>query len=126
MSPFTPKDRADLELGLRLGVDCVALSFVQRPGDLIEARGLIGDRAGLVAKTRSRLLSIGSATSSACLTRSSWRGRSGHGIPHEGVPGRQKELVGACWLARDASSCRLIFPGFEFIPATAAVVRSSV
>src|SRR3977135_3660948 len=30
VSPLTPKDRADLEFGLSLGVDWVALSFVQR------------------------------------------------------------------------------------------------
>ena len=36
LSPLTPKDRADLAFGLDLGVDWVALSFVQRPSDLIE------------------------------------------------------------------------------------------
>src|SRR5262249_44109150 len=50
LSPLTAKARADLEFGLRLGVDWVALSFVQKPTALIEARALIGDRAGLMAK----------------------------------------------------------------------------
>ncbi len=50
ISPLTPKDRADLEFGLSLGVDWVALSFVQRPEDIIEARGLIGNRAWIMAK----------------------------------------------------------------------------
>ena len=50
ISPLTPKDRADLEFGLSLGVDWVALSFVQRPEDIIEARALIGDRAWIMAK----------------------------------------------------------------------------
>ncbi|MFV0282882.1 MAG: pyruvate kinase [Castellaniella sp.] len=50
ISPLTPKDRADLEFGLSLGVDWVALSFVQRPEDLIEARSLIGQRAWIMAK----------------------------------------------------------------------------
>ena len=35
LSPLTAKDRADLAFGLGLGVDWVALSFVQKPGDLI-------------------------------------------------------------------------------------------
>jgi pyruvate kinase len=48
LSPLTAKDRDDLAFGLDLGVDWVALSFVQRPGDLIEARALIGERAGLI------------------------------------------------------------------------------
>ena len=48
--PLTAKDRADLAFGLELGVDWVALSFVQKPSDVIEARGLIGDRAGIMTK----------------------------------------------------------------------------
>lgn len=50
LSALTAKDRKDLTFALKLGVDWIALSFVQRPEDLIEARGLIGDRAGLLAK----------------------------------------------------------------------------
>jgi pyruvate kinase len=50
LSPLTTKDRSDLAFGLELGFDWVALSFVQKPGDVIEARGLIGDRAGIMAK----------------------------------------------------------------------------
>ncbi|KAB0622120.1 pyruvate kinase [Castellaniella defragrans] len=50
ISPLTPKDRADLEFGLSLGVDWVALSFVQRPEDIVEARGLVGNRAWIMAK----------------------------------------------------------------------------
>ena len=38
LSPLTAKDRADLAFGLELGVDWVALSFVQQPADLIEAK----------------------------------------------------------------------------------------
>ena len=50
LSPLTAKDRRDLEFGLELGADWVALSFVQRPEDIDEARALIGDRAGIMAK----------------------------------------------------------------------------
>ena len=50
LSPLTAKDREDLAFGLGLGVDFVALSFVQKPADLIEARGLIGGQAALLAK----------------------------------------------------------------------------
>ena len=38
ISPLTAKDRADLDFGLALDVDWVALSFVQRPEDIREAR----------------------------------------------------------------------------------------
>lgn len=50
ISPLTAKDRADLAFGLELGVDWVALSFVQRPEDIREARELIGDQAWIMAK----------------------------------------------------------------------------
>ncbi len=50
ISPLTAKDRADLDFGLSLGIDWVALSFVQRPEDIREARALIGDRAWIMAK----------------------------------------------------------------------------
>ena len=50
ISPLTAKDRADLDFGLALDVDWVALSFVQRPEDIREARALIGERAWIMAK----------------------------------------------------------------------------
>ncbi|TBW40712.1 pyruvate kinase [Siculibacillus lacustris] len=97
VSPLTAKDRKDLAFGLELGVDWVALSFVQKPSDVIEARSLIGDRAGLVSKIEkpSALESIDEiiALSDAIMVA---RGDLGVEIPHEDVPGRQKELVRAC------------------------------
>jgi pyruvate kinase len=100
LSPLTSKDRADLEFGLRLGVDWVALSFVQRPSDLIEARALIGERAGLVAKIEKpaaleRIDDIIQMSDAIMVAR----GDLGVEIPHEEVPARQKELVRACRLA---------------------------
>lgn len=50
ISPLTAKDRADLAFGLELGVDWVALSFVQRPDDVREARALVDGRAWIMAK----------------------------------------------------------------------------
>ncbi|KAL3933362.1 MAG: hypothetical protein SGARI_003724, partial [Bacillariaceae sp.] len=41
ISCLTPKDRADLQYMLDIGVDWVALSFVQRPEDIVEILGLI-------------------------------------------------------------------------------------
>ena len=48
--PLTKKDLDDLHFALDQGVDWVALSFVQRTSDVIEARAIIGKRAGLMAK----------------------------------------------------------------------------
>ena len=100
LSPMTAKDRADLAFGLELGVDWVALSFVQKPGDVIEARGLIADRAGIMAKIEKPaalehiddIIRLSDAIMVA-------RGDLGVEIPHEDVPGRQKELIKSCRLA---------------------------
>jgi pyruvate kinase len=50
MAALTDKDRADLTFALEHGVDWIALSFVQRPEDVAEARRLIAGRAALLAK----------------------------------------------------------------------------
>jgi pyruvate kinase len=100
LSPLTEKDRADLEFGLKLGVDWVALSFVQKPSDVLEARGLIGGRAGVMSKIEKpaaleRIDDIIQLSDAIMVAR----GDLGVEIPHEDVPGRQKELVRACRLA---------------------------
>ncbi|HEY5131816.1 MAG TPA: pyruvate kinase [Bradyrhizobium sp.] len=100
LSPLTAKDRADLAFGLELGVDWVALSFVQKPGDVIEACGLVGDRAGIMAKIEKPaalehiddIIRLSDAIMVA-------RGDLGVEIPLEDVPGRQKELIKSCRLA---------------------------
>jgi len=50
ISPLTPKDRKDLEFILTLDIDWVALSFVQRPEDMVEFRQLAGKKVKLMAK----------------------------------------------------------------------------
>jgi pyruvate kinase len=44
ISPLTPKDRSDLEYMLSIGVDWVALSFVQTPADMDEIHALIDQK----------------------------------------------------------------------------------
>jgi len=50
ISPLTEKDRVDLKYALSLGVDWVAMSFVQRPEDMVELRGLVDGQAAIMAK----------------------------------------------------------------------------
>jgi len=50
LAALTEKDRRDLDFVLDLGVDWVALSFVQRPEDVIEAREIIGAKAAVMVK----------------------------------------------------------------------------
>jgi pyruvate kinase len=49
-SALTDKDRVDLEFALRIGVDWIALSFVQHPGDMTDLRRLVAGRAAMLAK----------------------------------------------------------------------------
>src|SRR3546814_7324490 len=81
-------------------MDWVALSFVQKPDDILEARSLLGDRTGLVAKIEKpaaldRIADIILLSDAVRVAR----GDLGVEIPHEEVPGRQKALVRACRLA---------------------------
>ena len=47
---LTSKDRADLDHALRIGVDWIALSFVQRAQDMADLRRLVEGRAAILAK----------------------------------------------------------------------------
>jgi pyruvate kinase len=100
VSPLTDKDRADLQFGLELGTDWIALSFVQRPEDVAEARRLIGQRAAIIVKIEKpaalthldELIQLSDAIMVA-------RGDLGVEMPPEDVPSAQKRIVGACRLA---------------------------
>lgn len=94
---LTAKDRADLEFGLAQGVDWVALSFVQRPEDLHEARSLIGTRAKLIAKVEkpsavARIEEIIDAADAIMVAR----GDLGVELPPETIPAIQKRIVRLC------------------------------
>jgi pyruvate kinase len=47
---LTPKDQTDVDFALRIGVDWVALSFVQHAADVAALRKIVGDRAAICAK----------------------------------------------------------------------------
>ena len=50
VSALTPKDREDLAFALRIGVDWVALSFVQKAEDMAELKRLVNGKAACLAK----------------------------------------------------------------------------
>jgi pyruvate kinase len=97
ISALTEKDRADLKQALDLGVDYVALSFVQRPEDVAEARTLIDGRAGVIAKIEKpsavehldEIIRLSDALMVA-------RGDLGVELPAEDVPNIQRRIVRAC------------------------------
>ena len=94
MDALTAKDRLDLAFALDQGVDWVALSFVQRPEDLAEARKLIQGRAALLAKIEKpaaldRLDAIVEMADAVMVAR----GDLGVELPPEAVPPAQKRIV---------------------------------
>jgi pyruvate kinase len=97
LSPLTKKDLVDLAFGLELGADWVALSFVQRPEDIAEARKLIQGRARIIAKLEKpaaieHLQEIVDLADGIMVAR----GDLGVEMPPEDVPSLQKRIVSAC------------------------------
>lgn len=94
MAALTEKDRSDLSFACEQGVDWIALSFVQRPEDLMEARRLIGGHAALLAKIEkpsaiARLEEIVEQCDGVMVAR----GDLGVELPPETVPPLQKRIV---------------------------------
>jgi pyruvate kinase len=94
LAALTEKDRSDLAFALDHGVDWVALSFVQRPEDVAEARRLIGGRAALLAKIEKpaaieRLEPILELADAVMVAR----GDLGVELPPQDVPPMQKRIV---------------------------------
>lgn len=96
ISPLTAKDRADLAFGLELGVDWVALSFVQRPEDVREARALVGKRAWIMAKLE-KPAAIDALEEIVALSDGIMvaRGDLGVELPPQQVPVLQRRIVHA-------------------------------
>ena len=100
ISPLTEKDRVDLRFALELGCEWIALSFVQRPEDVVEARRLIGNRAHVLVKVEKpaaldRIDEIVAAADAVMVAR----GDLGVEMPPEEVPPAQKIIIRTC---RDA------------------------
>lgn len=97
---LTAKDRSDLDAALHLGVDWIALSFVQRSDDVAELKKLVRGKAAVLAKiekpqaldTLGEIIDLTDALMVA-------RGDLGVELPVETVPGRQKEIVRAARVA---------------------------
>ena len=93
---LTEKDRDDLHFAIEQKADWIALSFVQRPEDVAEARSLIGDKAALLAKIEKpaaidRLNDIVELADAVMVAR----GDLGVELPPEEVPPLQNRIV-AC------------------------------
>jgi pyruvate kinase len=100
LSPMTEKDRRDLAYGLELGVDWVALSFVQHAHDIAELKKLVAGRASVMAKLEKpaaieHLDEIIEQSDGIMVAR----GDLGVEMPPEAVPPLQKRILAACRVA---------------------------
>lgn len=97
LAALSEKDRRDLEFVCELGVDWLALSFVQRPADVAEARELAKGRAAILSKIEKpaavkafdEILAVSDGIMVA-------RGDLGVELPVQNVPPIQKQLVRKC------------------------------
>lgn len=94
---LTDKDRRDLDVALEIGADFIGLSFVRKPGDVHELRGIIGERPDapqIVAKIEkdTALEQLDEVVLAAdCVMVA--RGDLGVELPFQDVPAAQKRIV---------------------------------
>ncbi|MDA1285751.1 MAG: pyruvate kinase [Proteobacteria bacterium] len=97
LAALSAKDREDLEFACALGVDWLALSFVQRPEDVLEARALVGDRAAIMCKIEKpaavKAFDSILAVSDGIMVA---RGDLGVELPVQNVPPIQRRLIKTC------------------------------
>ncbi|MEQ9259720.1 MAG: pyruvate kinase [Roseovarius sp.] len=97
LAALSEKDREDLEFACELGVDWLALSFVQRAEDVEEARALAKGRAAILSKIEKPSAvewfdNILAASDGIMIAR----GDLGVELPVQNVPPIQKRLVRKC------------------------------
>ena len=97
LAALSEKDRTDLDFICDLGIDWLALSFVQRAEDIVDARNLIAGRASVMSKIEKPsavksfddILKVSDGVMVA-------RGDLGVELPVQNVPPIQKRLVRKC------------------------------
>ena len=97
LAALTEKDREDLEFICKLGVDWLALSFVQRPEDVHEARALVDGRAAIMVKVeKPAAMENFEAILDSCDGIMVARGDLGVEMPVHAVPPLQKKMIRLC------------------------------
>jgi pyruvate kinase len=97
ISAITPRDIENIKKAAGLDIDWFALSFVQKPEDLLLARGLIKSKAGIIAKIEKphavehldEIIKLADVIMVA-------RGDLGVELGPERVPVLQRKIVSAC------------------------------
>ena len=96
----TDKDEADVEFGLKLGVDYVALSFVRDAADVLRLRQIM-ERCGRVAPIIVKIEKFEAVTNLDAILQAAdgamvARGDLGVEMPIEDIPVVQKQIIRAC------------------------------
>ncbi len=97
ISSLTNKDKSDLSKAIEMGVDWVALSFVQKAEDIKELKKIINNKASVIAKIEKpsavkNIDSIIEASDGIMIAR----GDLGVELPTEKVPVIQKNIINRC------------------------------
>ena len=97
LKALSEKDKRDLEFVCELGVDWLAMSFVQRPEDVYEGRDLVKGRAAILSKIEKPAAveafnDILRASDGIMVAR----GDLGVELPVQNLPPLQKRMIRAC------------------------------
>ena len=97
LKALSEKDKRDLEFVCELGVDWLAMSFVQRPEDVYEGRDLVKGRAAILSKIEKpaaveAFKEILRASDGIMVAR----GDLGVELPVQNLPPLQKRMIRAC------------------------------
>ena len=97
ISSLTQKDKSDLNKALEMGVDWVALSFIQSAEDINNLKKLVGNKASIMAKIEKpsavkNIDSIIEASDGLMIAR----GDLGVEMPAEQIPVIQKNIISRC------------------------------
>lgn len=97
ISAITEKDKEDIAFALEHNLDYIALSFVQKLEDVLEAKEYIGDKAWIISKLEKPLVfqnldKIIELSNGVMIAR----GDLGVELPCEEVPVLQKEIIRLC------------------------------
>lgn len=97
IAALTEKDKIDLDFALSLGMDWIALSFVQSASDLISAKNIIQNSAKIMAKIEKPLaVKNFNEILKNCDGVMVARGDLGVEMPLEDVPCIQKKIIHQC------------------------------
>ena len=97
ISSLTTKDKSDLNKAIEMGVDWVALSFVQTSKDIVELRKIVSNNVSVMAKIEKpsavkNIDDILNASDGVMIAR----GDLGVELPTEKVPVIQKNIINRC------------------------------